>query len=89
MEPIVERRPEYNGWEIREADQPPGTGMVVTDGWLAVHGFTRPSRFNIEKIVMATMAAQQGYKAMKVDPKDVLHEGMTTSQFYVPKGLKK
>lgn len=60
-EPVVERAPEFRGWRIRSKDQPPDTGMIVTDHWLAAFGFTRPTRFNINKIIAATIAATAGY----------------------------
>lgn len=67
MEPVVERVPEFRGWRIRSQDQRPGEGMIVTDHWLQQFGFSKPTRFNIEKIIAATMGAISGYTIGKVD----------------------
>lgn len=68
MEPVVERAPEWRGWRIRSSDQPVGEGMVVTDYWLQQFGFSQPTRFNIDKIIAATMAQISGYTTTnKVD----------------------
>jgi len=67
MGPVVERAPEFRGWRIRSQDQMPGQGMVVTDHWLRAYGFSKPSRFNIEKIVAATMATVHGYAVERAD----------------------
>ena len=60
-EPVVERAPEFRGWRIRSKDQMPGTGMVVTDHWLELFGFSKPTKFNLDKIIMATKAQFAGY----------------------------
>jgi hypothetical protein len=67
MEPVVERVPHLNGWRIRSQDQRPDTGMVVTDNWLQQYGFSKPTKFNIEKIIAATMATSRGYTIGRVD----------------------
>ena len=61
----VDRRDDHQGWQIRDDDQPPGTGMIVTDGWLRSFGFGRPTRSNIDQIIKATYAAQAGYAPVK------------------------
>ena len=66
-EPVVERAPEFRGWRIRSADQPPNEGTIVTDHWLAIFGFSRPTKFNIEKIIAATVACMNGYTIGKPD----------------------
>jgi hypothetical protein len=67
MEPVVERAPEFRGWRIRSQDQKPGEGMVVTDNWLQQLGFSRPTRFNIDKIIAATLGVSHGYTVGRVD----------------------
>lgn len=42
-------------------------GTVVTDNWLRTFGFSRPTKFNIDKIIAATMAQQMGYTIGKTD----------------------
>lgn len=69
MEYRVERVAEHKGWRIESTDQPPGTGMIVTDTWLHSYGFGSPSRSNIDRIVRATYGAQQNIAAKKVDHK--------------------
>ena len=66
----VTRNNEYKGWEIREDDQPEGTGMILTDRWLASFGFGPPTRFNIGQILRATYANQRGYAATGVRLRD-------------------
>ena len=61
-EPVVERAQDIYGWRIRSKDQMPGTGIVVTDNWLAAFGFGLPTKFNIDKILDATRAQLRGYK---------------------------
>jgi hypothetical protein len=60
-EPVVERAHEFNGWRIRSKDQMPGQGSIVTDHWLMSFGFSKPSRFNLDKIIAAMMANMKGY----------------------------
>jgi hypothetical protein len=64
---IVDRVPEYRGWQIRTADQLPGQGTVVTDAWLATFGFLAPTKFNINKIIDAMAASLGGYAPEKPD----------------------
>jgi len=66
-EVVVDRVPQYRGWQIRTKDQLPGTGAVVTDDWLATFGFGIPSKFNIDKIIAAMAASIQGYAPVKAD----------------------
>ena len=56
---VVERAPEFRGWRIRTVDQPVDEGMIVTDHWLQAFGFSKPTRFNLHKIVAATIAQLQ------------------------------
>ena len=64
---IVDRRPDYRGWQIRTRDQLPGQGTIVTDHWLATFGFGQPSKFNIERIIDAMAANLAGYAPVPVD----------------------
>ena len=66
-EVVVDRCPEYRGWQIRTKDQLPGEGSVVTDVWLTAFGFSAPSKFNIGKIIDAMAASLGGYAIGKVD----------------------
>jgi hypothetical protein len=65
-EPVVERAPEFHGWRIRSKDQLPGTGMIVTDHWLHSYGFGRPTKFNIQRIIGATIAAASGHATERI-----------------------
>lgn len=60
-EVVVDRVPQYHGWQIRTKDQLPGQGAIVTDQWLATFGFLQPSKFNINKIIDAMAASINGY----------------------------
>lgn len=66
-EVVVEREPDFRGWRIREKGQLPGTGMIVTDHWLATFGFSAPSKFNIDKIIEACVASLHGYAPVQPD----------------------
>jgi hypothetical protein len=68
----VTRNLEHKGWEIRDDDQAPGSGTIITDQWLKTFGFGPPTRSNIDQIMKATMANQGGYAATKVDLRDHL-----------------
>ena len=66
----VTRNEEMRGWEIRDDDQRPGTGTIVTDQWLRSFGFGPPTRSNIDEILRATYANQSGYAATSVRLRD-------------------
>lgn len=82
-EPVVERAPEYNGWRIRSQDQLPGQGSVVTDHWLAAFGFSKPTKFNIDKIIAAMMTNTQGYG---VNVTDLEKEQKRYGSIFLPDG---
>lgn len=41
--------------------------MIVTDNWLQQFGFSKPTRFNLDKIIAATFGAMNGYTIGRVD----------------------
>lgn len=72
------------GFKIREKIDPPGSGFIVTDGWLKAFGFGIPSFLNIDSIINAMWACYAGsVRDEKAQGRAVLETPeMTRSRFY-------